>query len=196
MQSFATPQITFTVTDGRSADMPDQRLRQMAAYWFARCGADGAIGGIVPRSAIDPLDFPALLPNIMLIERVGLPPQDRYRFRLAGTEVVSMAGRELTGRYIDEFLPGPYHDFILLVNRTALEKRQPVYTCSLYHDQGNFVNGVTYRLVMPIASQPETPPDMLFVAQFWQRRDDSYGKWAGDWSTAKPQIKLIAADPA
>lgn len=193
MQTFLSqPQITFDIVDGGIADMPDERLRKLAEYWFARRSADGG----VPRSAIDPLDFPALLPNTMLLDRIGQPPEDRYRFRLAGTEVVQMAGRELTGKHIDELLPDAYLDFVRLVNRAALERRLPVYTCSLYHDQGNFVNGVTYRLVMPIATRPEASPDMLFVAQFWQRRQDGYGAWTGDWSTARPQIKVIAADPS
>src|SRR5688572_26052826 len=145
MQSFVTPpQVTFDIADGRIADMPDSRLQQMAQYWFARRNPDG----LVARAAIDPLDFPALLPNIMLLDRIGQPPEERYRFRLAGTEVVSFAGRELTGRHIDELLPSSYHDYVRLMNRLALQRRLPVYSSGLYHDQGNFVNGLTYRLIM------------------------------------------------
>lgn len=193
MQSFVTPpRITFEVAEGNLADLYDKRLRALADYWFARRNVDG----IVARSAIDPLDFPALLPNVMLIDRIGAQPEERYRFRLAGTDVVSFVGRELTGKHIDELLPGTYYDFVRLLNRTALTRRLPVYTCSLYHDQGNFVNGVTYRLVMPIASQPEVEPDMLFVCQFWQRRQEEDRYWAGDWQRVVPEIKVIAADPA
>lgn len=197
MQPFTSPpQITFDIADGRIADIPDERLRKLAQYWFARRSAHSVTGGIVTRAAIDPLDFPALLPNTMLLDRIGQPPDERYRFRLAGTDVVHLVGRELTGKHIDELLPDAYHDYVRLLNRTALEQRLPVYTSSLYHDQGNFVNGITYRLVMPIASQAEGTPDMIFACQFWQRRQDLHGHWTGDWRRAIPEIKLIAADPA
>jgi len=193
MQPFASPpQVTFDIADGRIAGIPDERLRRLAQYWFARRDTDG----IVPRSAIDPLDFPALLPNTMLLERIGQLPEERYRFRLAGTDVVHLVGRELTGKHIDELLPEPYHSYVRMLNRTALERRLPVYTSSLYHDQGNFVNGITYRLVMPIASQPEIAPDIIFACQYWQRREDQHGHWTGDWRRAIPEIRLIAADPS
>jgi hypothetical protein len=198
MQTFTSPpRVSFDITQGDVAGLPDRRLQTLAHYWFARRGPDG----LVPRAAIDPLDFPALLPNIMLLDRIGLPPDERYRFRLAGTEVVNFAGRELTGRHIDELLPDTYHDYVRLLNRTALEKRLPVYTFSLYHDQGNFVNGVTYRLVMPVASQAASTtsvaePDMIFVCQFWQRRQEEDGFWTGNWQSVQPEIRLIAADRA
>lgn len=160
----------------------------MAEYWFAR----RATGGVPPRSAIDPLDFPALLPNIILVERIGERPGERYRFRLVGTDVVTHAGRELTGSHVDEVLPGTYYRYVQLLNRTTLEHALPVYSSSLYHDKGNFVNGLTYRLLMPLAGGRDRATPILFICQFWQRREDA-GPWTGDWQSVIPEIRVVAA---
>ncbi|MFN4311259.1 MAG: PAS domain-containing protein [Ferrovibrio sp.] len=190
MQRFATlPRITLDIGRGHIGDIPDERLQELARYWFARCKADD----IPLRSEIDPLDFPALLPNIMLLDRVSGPDADRYRFRLSGTHVRFYTGRELTGCYLDEVLPVDYLDYVRLLNRTVQTERLPVYTSSLYHDEGNFVNGITYRLVMPLRSREMTEPDIIFVCQFWQRRQDR-GNWTGDWLSATPEIRIIHAD--
>jgi hypothetical protein len=84
MQIFAQlPHGTLEVTAGTVTDLPDERLRRLADYWSVRCKA----GGVPTRADIDPLDFPDLLANIMLIERVMEAGADRYRFRLAGTDI-------------------------------------------------------------------------------------------------------------
>ncbi|MEK9969452.1 MAG: PAS domain-containing protein [Ferrovibrio sp.] len=189
MQVFSQlPVHTLEISTGSIAAIPDERLRRLAEYWFARC-ADGVTPS---RAAIDPLDFPDLLPNIMLIERVMDTDVDRYRFRLAGTDIARYTGRELTGRFIDASLPAAYHDYVRLLNRTVLAHRRPVYSSSLYHDEGDFVNAITYRLIMPLrsANAAGDVPDMLLVCQFWQRRADP-GPWHGDWKNVRPEIRLV-----
>lgn len=190
MQIFAQlPHSTLEVTTGTIAGLPDERLRHLAHYWEARRSADG----VPVRAAIDPIDFPALLPNIMLIERVVENGSDRYRFRLAGTDIARYTGRELTGHFLDDVVPTDYHDYVRQMNRVALTRRCPVYSSSLYHDKGDFVNAITYRLIMPLTRRA-TPaePDMLFVCQFWQRRTET-GPWSGDWRSVTPEIRVIEA---
>ncbi len=185
------PQNTLEVSTGTLTGLPDERLHRLADYWFARRTDDT---GVPTRAAIDPLDFPALLPNIMLIDRVTAADQDRYRFRLAGTDIARYTGRELTGRFLDDVVPADYHDYVRQMNRVALDRRRPVYSSSLYHDQGDFVNAITYRLIMPLTSSAEsTEPDLLFVCQFWQRRTEP-GPWNGDWRSVTPEIRVIEAD--
>ncbi|MBS4048766.1 MAG: PAS domain-containing protein [Alphaproteobacteria bacterium] len=188
MQIFAQlPHSTLDISTGTIAALPDERLRLLANYWVARRSADG----VPARTAIDPLDFPALLSNIMLIERVMEAGEDRYRFRLAGTDIARFTGRELTGRFLDEVVPADYHDYVRQMNRVALSRRRPVYSSSLYHDKGDFVNAITYRLIMPLTSSPESiEPDLLFVCQFWQRRAEP-GPWNGDWRSVTPEVRVI-----
>lgn len=190
MQIFAQlPHSTLEVTAGTVAGLPDERLRRLADYWSAR----RKDGGVPARADIDPLDFPGLLPNIMLIECVMAGDRDRYRFRLAGTDIARFTGRELTGRFLDEVVPADYHDYVRQMNRVALSRRRPVYSSSLYHDKGDFVNAITYRLIMPLASSAESSePDLLFVCQFWQRRAEP-GPWNGDWRSVTPEVRVIEA---
>lgn len=188
MNTFSTPPcVSLEVDRGDVTSLPDTRLKSLAEYWFARQEA----GSIPARSAIDPLHFPGLLPNVILLDRLGVPPKERYRFRLVGTDIVAHTGRELTGSHIDQVLPAAYYHFVRLLNRTALDSGLPVYSASLYHDQGNFVNGITYRLVMPLTGGSEPGGAMLFVCQFWQRREDT-GFWSGDWLSVRPEIRVIA----
>ncbi|WP_341911836.1 PAS domain-containing protein [Ferrovibrio terrae] len=186
MQTFAQlPRITLDISQGTVDAIPDERLRELAHYWFAR-----RHGNQVPsRADIDPLDFPALLPNIMLLDRVTTPEGDRFRFRLSGTDIALYTGRELTGKFLDEVLPATYHEYVDLLNRTVLKTQLPIYTSSLYHDEGNFVNGITYRVVMPLRSS-SLQPDRIFVCQFWQRREDR-GSWTGNWLSAQPEIRVL-----
>jgi hypothetical protein len=199
------PHFTLEVGACEIAAIPDARLRELAAYWFARCPAPGAVP---PRSAIDPLDFPDLLPNVMMLDcvashRAGDAVSDdgglRYRFRLAGEAVTYAAGRRLAGHFLDEVLPEGYRDYVMLLNRVAIDQRRPVYSASLFHDEGNVVNGLTYRLVMPLYRPPDgaahtqadRAPNAIFVCQFWQKRADG-GWWDGDWLQIKPEIHVVA----
>lgn len=188
MQIFTQlPHGTLEVSAGTIAGLPDERLRRMADYWFARCRDDN----VPARPDIDPVDFPGILPSIMLIERVMEDGRDRYRFRLAGTDIARYTGRELTGHFLDAVVPADYHDYVRQMNRVALGRRRPVYSSSLYHDEGDFVNAITYRLIMPLTSGNATDgPDLLFVCQFWQRRSET-GPWHGDWRSVTPEIRVI-----
>lgn len=184
------PQNSRDISAGTISNLPDERLRRLAEYWFARRRDQD---GVPARTAIDPLDFPALLPNIMLIEYVLADGTDRYRFRLAGTSIARHTGRELTGQFLDAVVPSEYHDYVRQMNRIALSRRRPVYSSGLYHDEGDFVNAITYRLIMPLTSSAtDIEPDLLLVCQFWQRRGEP-GPWRGDWRSVAPEVCIIEA---
>jgi hypothetical protein len=71
-------------------------LQELQAYWRAKKGHRIA----PPRSAIEPNEIKALLPNILLIDVVGAPP--RFRARLFGSKLIEAYGEEVTGRFGDE----------------------------------------------------------------------------------------------
>jgi hypothetical protein len=81
------------------AAVKDRRLRQLHAYWAGLC--DGR--RMPSREDVDPLEVPALLPFIFLIDVLD-DPQD-FRFRLAGTHFREFAGEEVTGKRIGEIFP-------------------------------------------------------------------------------------------
>lgn len=78
---------------------PDQvtssSVRELARYWHSKKTAAAP-----PRSAIDPLEVPRLLPYLVIaqIERDPF----RIRYRLVGTQVVQSHGADFTNRYLDE----------------------------------------------------------------------------------------------
>lgn len=71
-------------------------LQTLHAYWNGKRGDRFA----PTRAEIDPTEIPHLLP-IMAISQVLEPPR-RYVFRLVGTRLQAMLGRDLTGRWLDE----------------------------------------------------------------------------------------------
>lgn len=78
---------------------------ELFAYWSSRRRA----GELPARRDIDPAGFRRLLPTVTLTEFVPGPasafgpatPGD-YRFRLAGTGLYNVYGREITGRRLSE----------------------------------------------------------------------------------------------
>jgi hypothetical protein len=131
---------TYSLGNVASADIPDERLRDLVAYWHEQRGSNPLPG----RDDVDPLDLPhKLLPNMILLDIVGSERYRRFRFRLVGTAIYTHVGRELTGLHIDEALPEPYLSYVSFTHATAADRRCPVYSETLYHDQGNFVNGAS-----------------------------------------------------
>lgn len=73
------------------------KLTELYDYWN---GKRPAAYRLPSRGQLDPLDIPTILPSLMLIE-MGAKPED-MRFRLIGTRIVEMVGRDLTGRRLSE----------------------------------------------------------------------------------------------
>ncbi|MDM7947395.1 MAG: PAS domain-containing protein [Oceanibaculum nanhaiense] len=188
MTVFDTSRAETTYSLGRVAlpDIPDERLRKLALYWYSRRNGQP----LPSRDDVDPLDLPSgVLPNMILLDIVGSERYRRFRFRLVGTAIYTHVSRELTGLHIDEALPEPYLSYVTFTHTTAADQRLPVYSETLYHDQGNFVNGITYRLVLPLASDGEVA-DMIMVAQFWIRGGEK-SRWEGNWRTVQPLTQLV-----
>lgn len=84
--------------------LPHQDLRELYAYWLA----NGGRTGIPLRSTLDPVDFKHLLPRLAIIEVLKTADGDRFRYRLAGTEIARQAGRDPTGKTFDDLYEGEY----------------------------------------------------------------------------------------
>lgn len=89
-----------------SASIQDSRLRRLYDYWLAKRGTRR----FPARADIDPLDFPYLLGNIMLLDVVRDPL--RFRVRVHGTEMVMRAGYELTGKFLDDLPISDYRSYV------------------------------------------------------------------------------------
>lgn len=103
-------------------------------YWSTKLN-----GKTMPsRQDIDPIDIPALLPDILLID-VDRTDKLRFNIRLAGTGVVHFIGTEPTGKYFEELaalLPedtGPIlFDRWTQICTHVCEHRKPVF-CNIRH---------------------------------------------------------------
>jgi hypothetical protein len=101
-----------------SGQVHDPHGRLLLEYWKAKCGADGLPG----RARIDPLEMRSFLSCTVLIDVERHDGWMRFKYRLAGTHVVRMFGREVTGHYLDDLNSeqggAAMHDHLTAVVRT------------------------------------------------------------------------------
>jgi len=77
-------------------DITSERLVRLFDYWEGK-----RAGRPLPaRAALDPVDFPYILPNLALADVLRDPL--RFRFRVVGTEIVRRDGTDLTGKTTDD----------------------------------------------------------------------------------------------
>jgi hypothetical protein len=91
-----------------ATEIRDERLLRLYRYWVERRGARRFPG----RADIDPLDFPYLLGNIMLLDVVETSPPG-FRVRLHGSNMVTRAGYDLTGKMLDELPIPEYRNYVM-----------------------------------------------------------------------------------
>jgi hypothetical protein len=93
--------------------------RELFDYWLQSAGQRP----MPARSDLDPLKVPRLLPNLGLIDvRDGL---ERALFRLAGTRLHDIYGREITGKRIDEVFSGNCAAYWSRIHTRVVEKGLP-----------------------------------------------------------------------
>ena len=117
-------------------------------------------GELPAREHIDPLELPDLLPRIMLIDVVRGSGRPRYRIRLMGSQVVTIQGKDGTGKFVEEVLTiGP--DIIAGYDR-ILESRRPQYRRGVVATPGR--EHVPYeRVAFPLAGDGKTVDMLLFI---------------------------------
>ncbi len=100
----------------------DPRLRTLGALW--RDLPVGALG-VPGRAAFDPLDVPRrTLPYLFVLDATESRP--RYRFRLIGTGIAGLTGRDLTGRPLDSHAYGDFTDLAHRLLDGVAETRRPL----------------------------------------------------------------------
>jgi hypothetical protein len=135
-------------------DPQHQPLRSLLAYWRMKKGDRLTIS----RAEIDPGEIKSLLPHVGLVDIERAPL--RFRYRLAGTEIIKGYGLEVTGRYLDQMdLNGHERDITAEYVRAA-ESGEP--SCSTFDYVRRDGRHIRYeRLVLPLSSDGNSV-DMLF----------------------------------
>ncbi len=129
------------------------RLTDLFKYWQTkRCGRF-----FPSRADIDPLEIPALLPIVFLVDVTGEAAD--FRFRLVGSEFAQKYGAEVTGRTLREVNRHAHSDAILEDYAMCARECVPLASRnSFINDQGIFWK--YERILMPLGSDPGRP-DMI-----------------------------------
>jgi hypothetical protein len=96
------------------------KLQELFDYWQRKRGERA----MPRRQDVDPIDLRQMLPHIFLVDVEGQPA--RFRYRLVGTELTMIMGRELKGAYIDE-MPFLFRKFALPAYEEMIDRRTPSY---------------------------------------------------------------------
>jgi hypothetical protein len=120
------------------------------------------------RSAFTPELLRPWLPNIVIVEARGAPP--RFHIRLAGTAAVAFAGRDFTGKFLDEVIPPEHYEATVEPYHWAIETGEPAEDDILRHQffAPDGTNLPVRRLVMPCSSDG-TLIDRFVVGLFLYR---------------------------
>jgi hypothetical protein len=157
-----SPPIRFVKQDPDRADFTDPRLPRLLDWWRGACG-DAAFPAA---RAIDPLALRFILGWLMIIE-----PRDGgadFRYRLYGSNIVDVMGRDLTGFNIRDTFP-EVKAFFLETYRTALHHRRPILT---RHTPPRIVIVAEWeRLILPFAGASGEVGQLLVGAIALGRRD-------------------------
>lgn len=118
-------------------------------------------GGLPGRQHIDPLAIRALLSFTNLVDVERTNGTIRFRFRLIGTLQSVAAGREISGRYLEDAVLPVYFERIRANMLAAVETREPVYDrFGMPHPDRDFID--TERVYFPLARDGQTV-DMLLI---------------------------------
>lgn len=109
-----------TTTTNDAGVLHSDRLQKLYAYWNAKRGSRS----MPARRDIEPLEIHRLLPHVVLVDVEASPM--RFRYRLVGTFVTQVTGRDVTGCYVDSAIFPHSIESVLDPYRLAAEHQEPV----------------------------------------------------------------------
>ena len=131
-------------------------------YWLARRGECIAM----PRTALEPLDIPRLLPHLILSD-VGDEGRT-IRYRLVGTDIVTAHGSDYTGKTIEELTTGSTVAFTQNLYGVIVREAMPVYSEGSFRWAGK-EHRWTKRLHLPL-TRSGAVVDMVLAGQVFEER--------------------------
>lgn len=118
-------------------------------------------GLMAGRQHVAPPDLKPVLPLLNLVDVVPGPRGPRFRFRLVGTTQSVVAGREITGRFVEDAVLPEFVDRILSNMRAVVAGAAPIYDrFPMPHPQREFIE--TERIYFPLASDGRVV-DMILI---------------------------------
>jgi len=134
--------------------------------WFTWVGQylGDCAGGkkLAGRRDIDPGCFGPNLHLLNLADVVRDGEKMRFRFRLVGSTQSDMAGREITGRFVEDAVLPRFVDRINANMRAVVDTRGPIYDrFPMPHPERDFLD--SERVYFPLASDGDVV-DMILIA--------------------------------
>jgi hypothetical protein len=127
-------------------ELDDPRLRAMFDYWLSKF-SDGRLPAL---KDIDPIEIPRLLGHINLIDVEREDGRVRFRFRLWGTKITELYGRDCTGRYLDEIIvPTMSSEIQQIFERVANTGLAHFWQVPVPMENREFINN--RRLLLPLS---------------------------------------------
>jgi hypothetical protein len=179
----------------RRASMFHSNTEQLTDYWRARRSAAGAPA----RAAIDPTDFPRLVPQAFILGRRG---PGHYRYRLAGGLLNELFGLDLHEDDFGRFWAREAHTQVQLALESACRRAEPlVLEAAGAARSGGVVN--LEILLLPLAApssdrvrvlglmQP-TSPVALLAGEALFRLTLRAVRLSAETEVAAPRLKLAA----
>jgi hypothetical protein len=134
-------------------EVESPRVQRVLDYWRSK-----ATSGQIPRrAAIDPTELSDVLSCLIIVEAID----DRFRYRLVGTEVAANAGGDFTGRFLDaqNFVN---RDFYLACYRDVQSRAEPVFGLDHWaYSDGR--SGVAEFAMLPLALDGSAVRQILAV---------------------------------
>jgi len=150
----------------------DSVLGGIFRHWIRMCG-DRAM----PRRAdIRPQDIPSQLRYLQLIDVVD---GTRFRYRLLGTKLIEVYGKDYTGTYTDEQFEGERLRLVSQIYSDVVMKKRPMFLRNKYRAP-NGIEIIANRLYMPLSENGSDVSMILGGITF-----QSPFAVAGLWQTAK-----------
>ena len=145
---------------------------------------DGCAGGrtLAGRKDIDPGCFGPNLHLLNLADVVRDGEAMRFRFRLVGSTQSEMAGREITGRFVEDAVLPKFVDRINANMRAVVDTCRPVYDrFPMPHPERDFLD--SERVYFPLASDGEGV-DMILIACSYPGVRQMMPKLPAGWKAA------------
>jgi hypothetical protein len=144
---------------------------KLLALWRSKAGDRP----MPTRSEITPRDLKDMLPHIVMFERIGENPS-RYRWRLVGTAVTEVAGRENSGKTFEETIPPEHLTRWTECGDLILDGGQPVRMLGRVHLHGREYLDAE-NLYVPLANDNGDPSFILGLCRYTPRSSRSDDIW-------------------
>ena len=169
--------------DAPLPDVPAHLAELLARWRRARNGA-----ALPAKSAFDPASMVFCLGHVALAEVEHEP--FRLRYRLVGTRLVSLYGREITGRYIDELYAPRLRREVMNHYRLVVDTQRPLYSVKCFDFLVKRLG--YYRLMLPLSWRCPGRVDIVLVAIYPL---DPALRRAAEWRSLDEVKAYLAAFP-